>query len=175
MNPNNWFTVFSFIALATILSLSYGWLVKKEKLPFNSVMAFNDAQWEFIKVWVNVALLLGVILPLVMLLVFWDELILRTFFSCYLVAVVVQLASEITLSRTLCKSVVVIIGTLYTGFRIWQLWEGLNLISYSQPWLALLWLVLLFWVANMIMLTVMAIPSILSQSDGYGSVSGESD
>ena len=109
------------MAIATILSLSYGWLVKKEKLPLRSVMAFNDAQWQFIKVWVNIALLLGVILPVVMLVVFWNESIIRTFFSYYLVAVVVQLASEISLSRTLCKSVVVIIGTLYTGFRIWQL------------------------------------------------------
>ncbi|MDJ0590798.1 MAG: hypothetical protein QNJ72_12500 [Pleurocapsa sp. MO_226.B13] len=175
MNPNNWVTVFSFCALATLLSVSYGWLVKKEKLPFRSVMAFNDAQWEFIKVWVNVALLLGVILPVVMMIVFWDRSVLRVFFSCYLFAVVVQLASEISLSRIFCKSVFVIVGTLYTGFRIWQLWSGLHLITYSQPWLALLCLVLLFWVANIIMLTFMAIPSILPQSDGYGSVSGEQD
>ena len=80
MNPNNWFTVFSFIAIATLLSVSYGWLVKKGKLPFRSVMAFNDAQWEFIKVWVNVALLLGVIIPVVMWIVFWNQSILRVFF-----------------------------------------------------------------------------------------------
>ena len=173
MNPNNWFTVLSFMAITTSLSLSYGWLVKKGKLPFNSVMVFSDAQWQFMKVWVNIALLLGIITPVVMLIVFWQESVLRTFFGCYLVAIVVQLASEISLSRTLCKSVVVIIGTLYTGFRIWQLWTGLHLVTYSQPWLALLWLVFLFWVANIIMLTCMAIPSIIPQGDSYGSVSGE--
>ena len=75
----------------------------------------------------------------------------------------------------LCKSVLVIIGTLYTGFRIWQLWSGLHLVTYSQPWLGLLWLVFIFWVANMIMLTTIAIPSILPQSDGYGFSGGESD
>ncbi|MEM8675093.1 MAG: hypothetical protein AAGF83_14650 [Cyanobacteria bacterium P01_G01_bin.67] len=170
MNPNHWFTVFSFCAIATFVSAIYGWLVKKEKLPFNSVMAFNDAQWQFMKIWVNVALLLGVIIPLVMWIIFWDRSILRIFFSCYLVAVFIQLASEIIMSRTLCKSVVVIIGTLYTGFRIWQLWLGLNLITYSQPWFGLLWLVFLFWVANIIMLTTMAIPSILAQSNDYDSV-----
>ena len=174
MNPNNWFTVFSFCALATLLSVSYGWLVKKGKLPLNSVMAYNDAQFQFIKVWAKVAGLIGIIIPVVMWIVFWNEPIVRVFFSCYLLAVVVQLASEIGFSRTLCKSVVVIIGTLYTGFRIWQLWLGLHLITYSQPWLALLWLVWLFWVANMIMLTTMAIPSILPQSDSYDSVSEES-
>jgi hypothetical protein len=164
MNPNNWFTVFSFCVIATLLSLIYGWSVKQGKLPFKSVMAFSDQQLQFMKVWVNVALLLGVILPVIMWVVFWDKPVLRVFFNCYLLAVVIQLASETSFSRTLCKSVVVLIGTLYTGFRIWQLWSGLHLVTYPQPWLALLWLVLLFWVANMIMLTTMAIPSILPES-----------
>lgn len=173
MNPNHWFTVFSFCAIATLLSISYGWLVKTEKLPFNSIMAFNDTQLQFMKVWVNVALVIGVIIPVIMWIVFWDTPILRQFFSCYLLAVVIQLVCEISFSRTFCKSVVVIIGTLYTGFRIWQLWSGLQLVTYSQPWLGLLWLVFLFWVANMIMLTTMAIPSILPQLDSYGFSDGE--
>jgi hypothetical protein len=173
MNPNNWFTVLSFCAIATLLSISYGWLVKKEKLPFNSIMAFNDTQLQFMKVWVNVALVIGVIIPLIMWIVFWNTPILRQFFSCYLLAVVIQLACETNFSRTFCKSVVVIIGTLYTGFRIWQLWSGLQLVTYSQPWLSLLWLVLLFWVANMIMLTTMAIPSILPKLDSYNFSDGE--
>lgn len=175
MNPNNWSTVFSFMAIATLLSVSYGWLVKKGKLPFNSVIAFNDAQFQFIKVWAKIAGLVGIIIPIVMWIIFWNKPIVRVFFSCYLLAIVVQLASETGFSRTLCKSVVVIIGTLYTGFRIWQLWMGLHLIIYSQPWLALLWLVFLFWVANLSMLTFMAIPSILPQSNGYDSVEWEQD
>jgi hypothetical protein len=173
MNPNNWFSVFSFCAIATFLSISYGWLVQTKKLPFNSIMAYSDAQLQFIKIWVNVALVIGIIIPLIMWIVFWNTPILRQFFSCYLLAVVVQLTCETSFSRIFCKSVVVIIGTLYTGFRIWQLWSGLQLISYSQPWLGLLWLVLLFWVANMIMLTTMAIPSILPKLDSYSFSDGE--
>ena len=167
MNPNNWFAVFSFCAIATLLSVSYGWLVDKGKLPFNSTMAFSDAQIQFIRVWAKIAGLIGIIIPVAMWIFFWNEPTVRVFFSCYLLAVAVQLASERSFSRTLCKSVVVIIGTLYTGFRIWQLWSGLHLIAYPQPWLLLLWLVLLFWVANMIMLTTMAIPSIFPRTDGY--------
>jgi hypothetical protein len=64
------------------------------------------------RVWVKVALVVGVILPLVMLVAFWDKSIPRQFFSCYLLAVAVQLACEASFSRLLCKSVVVIIGTL---------------------------------------------------------------
>ena len=164
MNPNNWSVVFSFCAIATLLIVSYGWLVKQGKLPFRSVMAYTDAQFRFIKVWALVALPIGVILPVVMWIVFWGQPVLRAFFSCYLFAVVVQLASETGLSRILCKSVVVIIGILYTGFRLWQLWSGLHLATCPQPWLGLLWSVWLFWVANMIMLTFLAIPSILLNS-----------
>jgi hypothetical protein len=168
MNPNNWLIVFYFIAIATCLSLSYGWLVKYEKLPFNSIVNFNDAQWQFLKIWVKVALLLGVIVPVIFLIIFWNELILRQFFSYYLLVVVVQLASESSFSRILCQSVVVIIGTLYTGFRIWQLWFGLHLVTYPQPWLVLLWLVFLYWVANIIMLFTIAIPNILPQTNRGG-------
>lgn len=166
MNPsqtlvaNRWLTVLLFIAIATLLSAIVGWLVKKGKLPLKPMMAFNSAQWQFMRVWVKVALVVGVILPLVMLVAFWDKSIPRQFFGYYLLAVAVQLACERSFSRLLCKSVVVIIGTLYTGFRIWQLWEGLHVIDYQMPWLGLLWLVLLFWVANLIMLVFMAIPSI---------------
>ena len=34
MNPNNWFTVGSFCAIANIISVSYGLLVKYQKLAF---------------------------------------------------------------------------------------------------------------------------------------------
>ena len=165
MNPNNWSAVFSFCAIATVLSVSYAWLVKNRKLALNPVMAFDDAQIGFIKVWAKLAAIVGIILPLAMWIVFWHEPNVRIFFGCYLLAVIVQLVSETVLSRILCKSVVVIIGTLYTGFRIWQLWLGLHLTTYSQPWLLLLWLNLIFWVANMIMLTTIAIPSLVPKSN----------
>ena len=171
MNPsqaliaNRWLSVFLFIAIATLLSALVGWLVKKGALPLKPMMAFSSVQWQFMRVWVKVALGVGVILPLVMLVAFWDKSIPRQFFSCYLLAVAVQLACEASFSHLLCKSVVVIIGTLYTGFRIWQLWEGLHLFAYPMLWLGLLWLVLLFWVANLIMLVSMAFPSIFPESE----------
>ena len=71
MNPNNWSTVFSFCTSATLFSVSYGWLVKKGKLPLNSVMAFNDAQFKFIKIWAKLAGLIGIVVPVVIWIVFW--------------------------------------------------------------------------------------------------------
>ena len=169
MNPNNWFTVGTFIVIATLLSMAFGWSVKQDRLPFKAVMAFSDRQWQFMQVWVKVALLIGIVIPAVMSLFFWHTPVLDRFFACYLLAVVVQLGCEIGLSRILCKSVVVIIGTLYTGFRIWQLGAGLELMGDRQPWLGLLWLVLLFWVANLVMLITLGIPSILPD-EGEGNL-----
>ena len=163
MNPNNWFTVWTFIIIATLLSIGFGNLVKNNRLPFKSSMAFSDRQRKFIQVWAKIALIIGVIIPIIMAIAFWEQPVLRQFFSYYLVAIAVQLSSEISFSRILCKSVVVVIGTLYTGFRIWQLWAGLPLMPDSQPWLSLFWLVGLFWVANLIMLFTLAIPSILPE------------
>ena len=167
MNPNNWSVAWSFILAATLLSVVFGWSVERGWLPLRSMMAFSDRQWQFMRIWVNVALSIGVIVPLILLIVFWSDPVLRQFWSCYLLVVAIQLGSEIGLSRTLCKSVVVIIGTLYTGFRIWQLWAGMPLLANARPWLSLMWLVLLFWIANIIMLFTLAIPSILPSRDRH--------
>lgn len=162
---NDWLTLVSFIAIATLLSLGVGWSVKKEKLPLRAMMAFSERQWQFMRIWVKVALGIGVILPLVLLIALWEQSIVRQFLGSYLGVVAVQLACEVSFSRWLVKSVVVIIGTLYTIFRLWQLWEGLHLTYYTQPELGLLWLIILFWVANLIMLMFMAIPSILPEAE----------
>lgn len=157
---NSGTTAILFIVMATFLSAAMGWLVKVRKSPLREMMAFGDRQWQFLRVWVKIALGIGAIVPLILLIVFWNEPNIRQFLLVYLAVLIVQLASEASFSRWLVPSVVVPIGTLYTIFRIWQLWEGLQIADYSQPWLGLLWLVLLFWIANIIMLLFMAIPSL---------------
>ena len=81
MNPNNWLTVGTFIAMATVLSTAFGLLVKQDRLPIRSLMAFSDRQWQFMKVWVNVALLIGGILPLIMAIAFWQTPVINQFFA----------------------------------------------------------------------------------------------
>lgn len=90
--------------------MSYGWLVKQGKLPLNPAMAYTDAQFQFIKVWINFAWLFGIIIPIVILIALRDTSIVRAFFSYYSFAVALQLLSERILSRTLCASAVVISG-----------------------------------------------------------------
>ncbi|GJD18306.1 hypothetical protein RIVM261_032620 [Rivularia sp. IAM M-261] len=158
---NNTLTIASFLTGATLSSILIGWLVKTGSLPLKTMMAYTEGQLRFIRVWVKIALIIGVIVPLVLLITSWSNSIARQFLLSYIVVVIFQLACEASFSRWLVKSVVVVIGTIYTIFRLWQVWEGLHLTSYSQQILGLLWLVMLFWVANIIMLIFMAIPSIL--------------
>lgn len=164
MNPNNCSVICSFLIIATLLSIGFGWLVKQDKSPFESTMTFNDRQWQFLKIWIQLSLLLGIIVPIVLLAVYWNVVTVRQFLMSYLLIVGVQLASEKFLSRWLCRSTVVAVGLIYTGFRLWQMGSGLQLINYSQLWFSLLWLVFLFWVVNMVLLTTFAIPIILPKS-----------
>ncbi|BDA71717.1 hypothetical protein CAL7716_058830 [Calothrix sp. PCC 7716] len=162
---NNPLTIASFIAGATLSSILIGWLIKTGSLPLKTMMAYSEKQLQFIRVWVKIALAIGVIVPFVLLITLWSNSIARQFLASYLAVVIVQLTCEASFSRWLVKSVVVVIGTIYTIFRLWQVWEGLHLTSYSQLELGLLWLVMLFWIANIIMLIFMAIPTILPEKN----------
>jgi hypothetical protein len=88
---NSSLTVLSFLAIATLLSAGVGWLAKTKNLPLRDVMAFSERQWQFMRVWVKVALGIGIILPLVMLIILWDTPIVRQFLGSYLGVVAVQL------------------------------------------------------------------------------------
>jgi hypothetical protein len=138
MEMENGLTLISFLGIATFLSMGIGWSVKIGRLPLRAMMAFSDRQWQFLRVWVKVALGIGAIVPLVILIALWHELNVRQFLLGYLAVLVVQLASEANFSRWIVPSIVVPIGTIYTAFRIWQLWEGLHVINYDRPWL---WLI----------------------------------
>ena len=165
MNPNQLLTIILFLISATIFSVIVGGLVKQSVLPLKPVMDYSEPQLKFIKIWVNVALFIGVILPGLILIFVWQQPLQHQFLSYYLIVFFLQLASEFIFKRWFCKSVVVIIGILYTGFRIWQLWSGLHSITYPQPWFSLLEVVFIFWIANLIMLFTLAFPSIMPETE----------
>ncbi|MBW4565217.1 MAG: hypothetical protein KME32_29830 [Mojavia pulchra JT2-VF2] len=76
-----------------------------------------------------------------------------------------QLTSEYVFSRSLVPSVVVPIGFFYTAFRLWQLLDGFTQLTFSDLTLVGFGVFVLFWVANLIMLMMMAIPTIFVGSD----------
>ncbi|XGV95137.1 MAG: hypothetical protein ACAF41_20610 [Leptolyngbya sp. BL-A-14] len=110
--------------MKTNLSVGYGASVKAQRLPFTADIWFGEQQWQFLRWWVKLALVVGVLLPIALLVQAWGYPSSIIFWGCYLLVVAVQLISERVLSQWLVPRVVVPIGFFYTVFRLWQLLDG---------------------------------------------------
>ena len=167
--PFSWKTTLSFLSLATLIILLMGWLMMSDALPFKLVIDYSDSNANFIRFWLVVALLIGVLFPLIGFFVWIRDHQSRKVLGFYLLVLIIQIVTERVLSRVLFPSIVAIVGTIYTAFRVWQLWQGQQLIAtVAQLGTAsrtilrgLLWLMLIFWFSKIIMLSVVAWPSIL--------------
>lgn len=62
-----------FILIVTGLSIGYGFGVKAQRLPFTVEIGFDEQQGQFLKVWVKLALVVGVLLPIVLLVQDWGQ------------------------------------------------------------------------------------------------------
>lgn len=175
MKPSNvfsWKITFFAVALATLLILLIGWLVMSDVLPVKQVIEYSDLAAKFIKIWIWIALLLGIILPAIAFFVCLGDRQPRNVFGFYLLVCIIQLTSEGVFSQIWFPSIVVPVGTVYTAFRIWQLWQGQQLITATAQLesrkrtvlSALIWLLLCFWTLNLIMLSVLAWPTILQHN-----------
>ena len=156
-----WKTILSFIASATLLTLLSGWLIGANVLPIQTKLIHSEAEESFVQIWFQVALMIGLLLPGVAFLMWIRRPKTRTVFGFYLLVLGIQIVTEQICIRVFSSSLLVIVGTLYTGFRVWQLWQGQQVLraiaqSRNRERVArgLLWLLLLFWSANLIVLLV---------------------
>ncbi|MBD2463146.1 hypothetical protein H6G89_19095 [Oscillatoria sp. FACHB-1407] len=154
-----------FMLAITSLAAGYGFGVKAQRLPFTSEIGFSDRQWLFLKGWVKLALIVGVLLPIALWAITWNQFSSFNFWSSYLLVVAVQLISERVFSQWFVPSVVVPIGLYYTAFRLWQLLDGFTQLSLSPlAWIGFVGVVL-FWIANLVMLMAIAIPAIYKRQE----------
>jgi hypothetical protein len=160
MAVDNGLVIALFILVITSLAIGYGFGVKAQRLPFSAEIGFNEQQWSFLRWWVKLALVAGVLLPIALCLTTWGQPNSLTFWGSYLLVVAVQLISERLFSKWLVSSVVVPIGFCYTAFRLWQLLDGFTQLSLSRLALVGFIGVVLFWIANLIMLMTLAIPTV---------------
>lgn len=160
MAANSGLVITLFILFATSLAIGYGIGVKAQRLPFSSEIRFNEQQLSFMRWWVKLALVVGVLLPIALCLQAWRQPSSLPFWGSYLLVVAVQLISEYMFSRWLVPSVVVPIGFCYTAFRLWQLLEGFTQLSLSPLAVVGFIGVVLFWAANLVMLMTLAIPTV---------------
>ncbi|MEH2143805.1 hypothetical protein [Nostoc sp.] len=164
MTLNNGLILAVFIVITTLLALAYGFGVKARRLPFTAEIGFNQTQLQFLRWWVKLALVAGVVLPMCLLALDWRQPSSWVLWGSYLLIVAVQLICERVFSRSLVPSTVVPIGFFYTAFRLWQLLDGFTQLRFSYLTLAGFGVVMLFWIANLIMLMVMAIPTVFVSS-----------
>ncbi|MDF5708168.1 MAG: hypothetical protein PUP90_10925 [Nostoc sp. S4] len=163
-----WRTTFIFIVLATLVTVLVGWLTSIGILPISQAINYSDAGLRFIRVWILLAIAIGLVLPTIVFLVWLKNPQVRKIFGFYLLVIVIQILTEDIVSSVWLKSLVVIIGTLYTTFRVWQLWheqQSLKTTNLSQANLriisSVLWVLLGFWSSNFIILLTLSWPSIL--------------
>ncbi|KAM3096775.1 hypothetical protein ACKFKG_09835 [Phormidesmis sp. 146-35] len=163
-----WKTVFLFIFSATLLILLSGWLIGANILPIQSQPNYSQAEKNFVRVWIQIAIAVGLLLPSFAFATGWRSPERRTVFGFYLLVLVVQILTEQICSQIFSRSLLVMIGTLYTVFRLWQLWQGRQVLemgaqrSSKRIVHSLLWLLLLFWTVNLIFLLVVGWSNILS-------------
>lgn len=160
MTVNDGLIVTLFILIATSIAIGYGVGVKAQALPFTAEIGFSEQQWQFLRWWVKLALVIGVLLPIALFIQAWGNASALMFWGIYLLVVAVQLISEAALSRWLVPSIVVPIGFFYTAFRLWQLQHGFTQLSLSGLAFVGFVGVVVFWTVNLVMLTVAAIPTI---------------
>lgn len=162
-----WKITLSFVVSATLLTLAMGWLIAIEAVPIQKTIQFSDAERAFMRVWMGLAIAIGLILPSVAWLIWLKHPQLRKVLGFYLSVLIVQIITEQIFSSVMFPSLVVVIGTIYTTFRLWQLWQGQQLIgtfrSSSRKWMSALLLILgLFWSSNLIMLLTLGWSSVLN-------------
>ncbi len=152
-----WKTILSFIVNATLLILLSGWLIGANFLPIQTELSYSEGERSFVQIWLSLAIAIGLILPGVGFLVWIQRPIARTIFGFYLLVLAIQILTELIFSRIFFPSLLVIIGSIYTAFRVWHLWQSQQFVRGNGERVmdGLLWLLLLFWSANLIFLLVL--------------------
>jgi hypothetical protein len=162
-----WRTLLIFVILATLIMMCIGWLISGELLPIRQTIEHSEARLKFIQVWMQLAIAIGLVLPTIAFIAWFRHLEVRKIFGFYLLLIAIQIVTEQIVSEVWLSSLVVVTGMLYTVFRVWQLWQSLQLIRTTQRRSqyrlvsSVLWLLLLFWSSNLIVLFTVALPSVL--------------
>ncbi len=124
----------------------------------------SPAEMRFIRVWTRLAIIIGIILPTIGFIVWFKSPEVRKIFGFYLLVLFIQLLTEKIVSSFRFSSLLVLVGTLYSAFRVWQLEKGKTTHSTqtnSRFISNVLWLLLLFWSSNLIVLLTLCLPSVL--------------
>jgi hypothetical protein len=117
-----------FISLATLSVMVIGWLTQRHILPMQTDLALSAH--PLLRLWIAAGgLVLGTLLPLGGLVRWWRVREVRQVVGVYLLALLMQVLTEGVLGVIFFPSIVVLIGTLYTAFRVWYLWHAQRILA----------------------------------------------
>lgn len=132
-----------FFAIATAFLVFVGWAWRQAK-PFYLPEPLPD----WFKIWFGTVQVVGVLIPLVAM-IYWGVWrgysSVLTILIAYFLMLGLQILSEILTLRQFHTVVWVMVPYLYLPYRIWQLYEGLSLLSPENE---------LMWVRNLLLVEI---------------------
>lgn len=132
-----------FFAIATSFFVVVGWAWRQSKH-----YSLPQPLPEWFKVWFLTVQVVGGLLPLLVMLlwgVWWGYSSVLTVLIPYFVMLGLQILSEIVTLRQFHSVVWVMVPYLYLPYRVWQLYEGLTLLSPASE---------LMWVQNLLLIEI---------------------
>ncbi|NJK37597.1 MAG: hypothetical protein HC825_01555 [Oscillatoriales cyanobacterium RM1_1_9] len=144
-----WLENLSFFAGATSFLVAVGWIWRNLE-PFDLPSPLPN----WFKVWFRIVQIFGVFLPLVALIgggVWRGNLNVLVIFLSYFLMLGLQILTEIVSLRKFQTVIWVMIPYLYLPYRIWQLYEGLGIVSLEADmfWVRILLISgILLWMVN---------------------------
>lgn len=116
-----------FILVATIFLTLAGWLMQAGILPslIETSLSQRYSPWNTLiplKIWMQLAVVLSLILPIFVLLVCWREAIVRRMMLFYIGVMLVHILTEMAFTKLGLPKMNFIIGFIYTSYKLWQLW-----------------------------------------------------
>mmetsp|Transcript_9219 Transcript_9219/g.16605 ORF Transcript_9219/g.16605 Transcript_9219/m.16605 type:complete len:226 (+) Transcript_9219:2050-2727(+) len=158
------------IALATLVGLLVSTVIAKtDFIPIKRALDYSAAQRAFINQWIKLAVLFSIILPFLLLTIFWSTYQIQSLLGCYFIVLIIQLIAEPFASKRLCESSVAFVGFNFTSIRIWLLYYGLEGLKMNGLHRSLGYLgiqvVLVYWICNLIVLCSVVFPAITRKNE----------
>lgn len=127
-----------FVLIATLVVGAFGLVAIHGPLPIerelSGVPLAHDDR-EFMRWWFRIAGGVGLVLPLVTFILGFRSHRVRSTFGRYLWVLAIQIATEATFRRLFFSTIVIVIGTIYTAYRVCVLgsaWKQLGEIEPSR-------------------------------------------
>jgi hypothetical protein len=119
-----------FILAATFILVLFGWSVDSQLLSV--IQTQRPPSTPFGRLLFLGATVVGIILPILALIFFRRDRVVRQIFTNFIAVLAAQIISEGLLSRTFFPSLVIPVALLYIGYRLWQIMCALSWLSHAD-------------------------------------------